>query len=266
MSPESWLVVVVYVAWVIPWRKLAKRTGVLVSKRKRNSDGIYRQAQADHRNPDPLAATRALTAQAYGAKPTKDTPEDARPRVTDDMPILAHRAAQLVERPGGARLVSMTAHGAELEVDMDALCASTEAWSKALIGGLSFSWPIPPAGKTTVETKAKIHTAPDWSCTCGFYAVPLADPLPYNTWHVDLLVELSGTVIEHETGYRAGHQRLVEARIPACGLCSLPTDGVRLGESPLGRCSRHMIDGAWLSRDDLARVLPVPVTYLGEDN
>jgi hypothetical protein len=41
---------------------------------------------------------------------------------------------------------------------------------------------------------------------------------------------------------------------------------VRLGAVPVGRCARHADKGAWLTRADLAQILPVPVTYLGEDN
>jgi hypothetical protein len=245
-----------------------------MSKRKRERlSGQDRKAQEDYRDSTIArseALLRAQVAEAFGAtNPIKPDPgEDPRlnrPRVTDDMPILAHRAAQLVERPGGAQLQSMTAHGGQLLVDMDAMCQSNQmlTWSMHY----TFSYP----GAPTAMPKPN-HKAPDWDCHCGFYAVPLADALPYNTWHVDLLVELSGTVIEHEsepdapTCYRAQHQRLIEARIPACGLCGLPVHGVRLGEAPLGRCSRHLADGAWLTRDDLARVLPVPVTYLGEDD
>jgi hypothetical protein len=58
---------------------------------------------------------------------------------------------------------------------------------------------------------------------CGFYAVP-ADLLP--NWRRDgyasLLVELSGTVIEHEAGYRAEHQRVVQVTPPPCPGCGEP--------------------------------------------
>lgn len=62
------------------------------------------------------------------------------------------------------------------------------------------------------------HEAPAWGCTCGYYAVP-APGLDWDiAWHA--VVELWGKVIEHESGWRAQYQRLVEIGAPAkCGWC-----------------------------------------------
>ena len=62
------------------------------------------------------------------------------------------------------------------------------------------------------------HRAPAWSCTCGFYVMPDEGAL-LETWgdarqsHWALLkVEISGRVIEHERGWRAARQVVVEAQ------------------------------------------------------
>jgi len=62
------------------------------------------------------------------------------------------------------------------------------------------------------------HRAPAWSCTCGFYVMPDEEAL-LETWgdarqsHWALLkVEISGRVVEHERGWRAARQVVVEAQ------------------------------------------------------
>ena len=62
------------------------------------------------------------------------------------------------------------------------------------------------------------HRAPAWSCTCGFYVMPDEDAL-VETWgdarqaHWALLkVEICGRVVEHERGWRAARQVVVEAQ------------------------------------------------------
>lgn len=70
------------------------------------------------------------------------------------------------------------------------------------------------------------HPAPEITCGCGFYSVPLDQEL-FNRARTDLfeaLVELSGTVIEHTGGFRAYHQRILELRMPRCRRCDEPTE------------------------------------------
>jgi hypothetical protein len=76
------------------------------------------------------------------------------------------------------------------------------------------------------------HRAPDVACSCGFHAVPTRRDL----WRLDpamgtviLDVELSGTVIVHEFGWRAGHQSVLGVHLPpVCTRtrCRRPTAGV----------------------------------------
>lgn len=147
--------------------------------RSLNTNGRYWRAPQDPRDPAPQsrALALALALTGGGARPFR-----ADPRVVhDDLPILAVKRVR-AEAFFNALLVSGVAH-APLEIDGEAECR----------GWLDF-----------ID-----HPAPQWDCTCGFYAVP-ADRL--HEWPFGGLiaeVELSGVVIEHESGYRAQYQRVV---------------------------------------------------------
>jgi hypothetical protein len=95
--------------------------------------------------------------------------------------------------------------------------------------------------------------------------VPLGIPHPYSDRpHVDLLVELSGRVIEHETGYRAQHQRVIECRVPPCELCAGETHAVRFVGEWSTRCSLHLPSTPtdYVNLPDLAKGLGVPVNVV----
>jgi len=55
----------------------------------------------------------------------------------------------------------------------------------------------------------RTHPAPQWDCTCGVYAVPTP---PFGA--VVGRVELTGTVIEHEHGYRAERAKITHLWVP----------------------------------------------------
>lgn len=56
------------------------------------------------------------------------------------------------------------------------------------------------------------HVAPDWDCTCGFYA--LTDKPDYPEYGRFIArVELFGTVIEAQHGYRASRQRVLSLEV-----------------------------------------------------
>ncbi len=109
------------------------------------------------------------------------------------------------------------------------------------------------AGKGLLYRRVN-HPVPEASCTCGFYAMkrrrnskvrslkkrtmlgtvawarrvrhkgPL---LPYALLEVELL----GRVLVHEHGYRAGHQRVMKARLDArCSCCPRPAVGFFTGK------------------------------------
>lgn len=57
------------------------------------------------------------------------------------------------------------------------------------------------------------HEAPQVDCSCGFYAVKkeylAMTRRDYSRAVADLVVEMSGMVVVHKKGYRAGHQRVM---------------------------------------------------------
>lgn len=144
--------------------------------------------------------------------------------VEDDAPILAARWASLNPSYGGGLELRSLTRPMRLRRDMYATCQGT-----GNEGG---------------------HSAPGIGCTCGFYAVP-GDKLENHTYMnsdiypaIGLGVELSGIVIEHQYGYRAQHQHILEAYIPKCALwgpCADPATFLGLmGARPYGwMCDHH---------------------------
>lgn len=118
--------------------------------------------------------------------------------VQETVPILAVRAAKLLPEKF-ASVAQIHTFGRQ----EDAVC---------LAGGIG-----------VIRSAANPHWAgheryaPDPDCSCGFYAVP-ADGRPYHQslWEtsVELQVELRGRIIEHELGYRAQRQIVLEVRVP----------------------------------------------------
>ncbi len=83
------------------------------------------------------------------------------------------------------------------------------------------------------STGADPHPSPDpnFACrTCGFYAMSDRNALPILRWEyvnstLDLEVELSGTIIEYEKGYRAQRQRVLAVWVDRhCGVCRSVSD------------------------------------------
>jgi hypothetical protein len=82
-------------------------------------------------------------------------------------------------------------------------------------GGSAFYYPEPEP--------AKQHGRPDPDNSCGFYAWKADSDLPWQvgTWLLE--VDLYGTVIEHESGYRAQKQRVLSISPVPGFLCDEPT-------------------------------------------
>lgn len=125
--------------------------------------------------------------------------------VQENMPILAYRIAYLevrcdYESPPKStyRLTSWIYREHVLKPVEDARCA---------------------------RSKERGHvTPPDPACRCGFYGVPyhaldVLDRFRSYGQRVRLQVEFSGRVIEHERGYRAERQRILQVDRPTCGAC-----------------------------------------------
>lgn len=123
--------------------------------------------------------------------------------IEDDQPILATRYAGLRVYDGKAVFLSVGINDSEFGIIEDAVCRS----------------------KQYRLTNGSEHRAPDWDCSCGFWAVP-ADKLPKHASdygsQLILQVELSGDIIVHDEGYRAEHQEVLQVMIPDCPFCDEP--------------------------------------------
>lgn len=74
---------------------------------------------------------------------------------------------------------------------------------RGLIGAWRTTW---TQSHLTAHCKAAKHHAPDWNCRCGIYGLKEIPQLLDDK--IIGLVELTGTVIEHEHGYRAEEAKI----------------------------------------------------------
>jgi len=181
--------------------------------------------------------------------------------VHEEMPILAHRAARLSHARGGMTFAALNRKAGDKPVtftaDEDATCRC------------GFDDPVGLSYLSLSTTVANLmaggsrhSVVPAVNGRCGWYAVPS----DVDAWHepntIDLLVELSGRVIEHEKGYRAEHQRVVEIRLPGCWLCGQPSTHALFDTDECRRfaCEYHLAPGlVAVCAGDIQRVLNVPV-------
>jgi len=230
-------------------------------KRKDKNNGNNRRTEEDSSDPGASAdATKAAKAfiDAYEAAGKAEGPgepvvaELAIETVQSDTPILAKRSAYLslnqrMDIPFG----TVTGKGG-FGVIAQATCQ---------VGS-------DPYGRVKAGHPRK--TAPELKCECGYYAVPMDGLSNYdNAKTVTLLVELSGKVIEHEAGYRAQFQRVVECQVAPCFYCGSAADHALLdGNMAVHRfvCDTHRIETSegWLHLDlgSLERRIGVTVTRL----
>ena len=226
-----------------------------LNERKRN--GSNRRTEADH--PDPQAqrtASFAFAGQGAGEDPGED-PGVTLDTVHEDIPILAHRVARIVHTGAGWAFGAMSDTFGTFGHDAEATCHAYHrqmmVWSYSMGGNR----PMP-------------HEAPHVDCQCGFYAVP-ADKLDHFGYQgARLQVELSGTIIEHQLGYRAEHQRVIAWTPPPCSGCGDAATRVWVDaandKQPVWDCGQHEYpvntDSAVLmivSVGDVARSLGVPI-------
>lgn len=94
-------------------------------------------------------------------------------------------------------------------------------------------------------TRNATHNAPEWSCSCGFYALSAKPTSAEHGWFI-ANVELFGTVIEGEFGWRASRQRVLSLEVfrtcqAADGECDQSADGFQVGRGgkvwPV--CAKH---------------------------
>jgi hypothetical protein len=139
----------------------------------------------------------------FGALPDETLPSHERPR--------GYKAARLVaDAAGGGSFLGLTLGGLYGHDDR-AVC-------EVLAGAL------PPPRRWGRRRRPTAHEAPDLTCTCGFYAfhgregalglLTARPPISRQLGVVLLEVDLSGTVIEFDRGFRAGQQRVLGVQVP----------------------------------------------------
>lgn len=118
--------------------------------------------------------------------------------------------------------------------------------------------------------------APAWDCTCGYYAVADIDWLDTRLWRAS--VDLWGTVVMHEHGWRAQYQQIRRIYAPeACFWCGMPASVLSVGSSYLrGWCGcaprshervaapAALLDDPRITWDEIDPAGPPPPTLAAE--
>jgi hypothetical protein len=151
-----------------------------------------------------VAARAGRLPGGVGALPTETRPSHDRPE--------GYKVAKLVVDPasGQAGFLGLTVGGL-YGGDTAASCEVLSGW-------------LPPPRRWGRRRPPSAHEAPDLSCTCGFHAFSrrsealrlLAERPPVSRQFGAALLEvdLAGTVIEFDRGFRASHQRVLGVQVP----------------------------------------------------
>lgn len=222
------------------------------SNRRTQARRGYSHPQTTFRPDNPnqtFAAERAIEALAHalctGTKAYTGPRLGRYPHNRESMPILAGRMAYLVVLDGKVKFMSVSQRE-YFGLEADAHCTLDPSTSKHLHNDRRRRLPCP---------------APD--CTCGFYAVPIDKAGGYAN-AVLLEVELSGRVIIHGKGYRAGHQSIVGVKIPRSN-CGHPTTSVVIPSFPAGASNFDLIYYSRQARYECGQELePSTIPTFGE--
>jgi hypothetical protein len=116
------------------------------------------------------------------------------------------------------------------------------------------------------------HHVPDWDCTCGFYAMKTPPPEPeYGAFRAE--VELFGTVIEAENGYRAECQRVLSLQaFRTCSKdgCDRQAAVFKVNTNPekrgtvIARCHKHR-GGEFLALADLTAKIGTEIRWIDSE-
>lgn len=222
--------------------------------RKGQDHGSNRRTEEDPSDSGTNTGTATATS-AIGGTSTREAEGPSKPlieTVQSDIPILAKREANLyLSHAMGYPFGTVTDKGA-FGILSKATCQCRYA----------------PYGKQKKQHRR--DDTPNIECECGFYAIPLDAWSDYTaTYRVTLLVELSGTVIEHDLGFRAQYQKVVECQVPPCAYCGRRADHLLLNDGMGAErfvCDTHIaatpIGYLYLDIDSLQHRIGVPVTRL----
>lgn len=165
--------------------------------------------------------------------PQEPKPRKLPKRRADD-PFRGYKQAQVYQAPDGFHFRGLNGRGEPYGVEADAKCDNG-----------------PRRGQPT-------HDAPKPDCTCGFYAYN--DPQfkhaflaqPNEALIADLVVDLYGKVIVAKRGYRAGHQRVIEAQLQVPVTCGVVLQREMIEVTTFGDASTRFIPGVptrWCARE-----------------
>ena len=151
---------------------------------------------------------------------------------------------------------------------------------KIEVGGYVGSVTLDATAKCSAWPRPEVpHEAPDVNCKCGLYALDDAADVSYGYRDTEHLatVELFGTVIVGETGWRASRQRILDIALgTSCRACDLFGDVRRAADAVyfsvtgdmLTLCAQHgelavnLNAAIRQSPDDLTARLGVPVSWM----
>jgi hypothetical protein len=210
---------------------------VFKKRKGRESNGSDRGAETDYS--DSEADDTESPADGAAGKPTSKALDSGvtLPVVARDTPIVTWKQARLVRDGCDVRLLALSTDY-KVRADAEASCLRK---SENPIWGMPVMTLYLPYVVNTGTTY--VHGPPGLDCTCGFYAYVHRPAPEYSI--VVLEVELSGRVIEHETGYRAQFQRVLGCYLPPRCHSGLLCDGVPVAvyfggdNKGHGICERH---------------------------
>jgi hypothetical protein len=179
-----------------------------------------------------------------GALPLEARPSHDPPR--------GYKVARLVVDPGGGA-------GGFLGLTVGGLYgADTTASCEVLEGSL------PPPRRLGRRARPRHHDAPDLGCTCGFYAfhdragaealLSTRPPVSRLFGLALLEVDLAGTVIEFDRGFRASHQRVLGVGVPPWCVPCATAGRARRAERFAGLAGRNFEEAC---HEDLPRHPPL---------
>lgn len=148
--------------------------------------------------------------------------------------------------------------------------ASEEAWARCE-NGYSYNYSYGSVLGRDPYGPPPHYEGPVLKCSCGFYAWKDRAKVEAQMGLAVLEVDLYGTVIEHEQGYRAGKQRVLSAAVQGrCFYCSKDSDvagligeGVPLVSASIcPLCITHAAEArVTIERDELGTLLGTEVQW-----
>lgn len=142
------------------------------------------------------------------------------------------------DRPGGYKVARLVLDPETEKASFLGLTLGGMYEQEAAAGCEVLAGALPPPRRWGRRTSPPSHEAPDLACTCGFYALRdrsaalelLATRPPVSRLFCAVLLEvdLAGTVIEFDRGYRSAQQRVLGVQVPRwCLPCARQGRAVR---------------------------------------